>query len=435
MSHKALEQVTDRHAQIVLSFAQDLWKNYHPRDFALRLWDGTTWGPEPGQPARFTIVLNHPGALRKMFFPPTDLSLGEAYIYGDFDIEGDFEAAFRMTDRLRLFELKWGPLDYLRHAWQLLQLPSDPAPARFGRAAVVLSGSKHSIARDRQAVGYHYDVPGDFYALWLDKRMVYSCAYFAAPGEALDAAQERKLDLICRKLDLKASERLLDIGCGWGGLIMYAAQRYGVEAHGITLSRPQVDFANARIREAGLQDRCRAEYRDYREISQTEQYDKIVSVGMAEHVGVKMLPEYFRQAWRLLHPGGLFMNHAIASDVIFYSPSSGFAQHYVFPDGELVSLDVTTRAAAEAGFEVRDVESLREHYALTLKNWVARLDAKKREVLRVVDEVTYRIWRIYMSLSRHGFNIRAFNVYQVLLSKPDSEYQTYLPLMRSAWYR
>ncbi|MGH8631336.1 MAG: class I SAM-dependent methyltransferase [Burkholderiales bacterium] len=366
-----------------------------------------------------------------MFWPPSELALGEAYIYDDFDIEGDIHSAFELADYL--IDRRWSLADRLRYAGQLLSLPSNGRP-RSGRPAAQLRGGHHSIERDRQAVTYHYDTSNDFFALWLDERMVYSCAYFATADDDLDAAQERKLDTICRKLRLRRGERLLDIGCGWGGLLIHAARHYGVEALGITLSRPQAELANERIRQAGLADRCRAEVRDYREIDEPGAYDKLVSVGMFEHVGESRLPEYFRQAWRLLRPGGVFLNHGIAcraTEPARRGPS--FSERYVFPDSALAPINTTLRAAELSGFEVRDVESLREHYALTLRRWVRRLEAHHDEARRATDEVTYRVWRLFMSASVYAFQIGRHNVYQALLAKPDRG-NSGLPLTRADWY-
>jgi cyclopropane-fatty-acyl-phospholipid synthase len=424
----------DRAVQTSLSFLEGLLGDYHPRDFAVRLWDGTVWEAEPGWPAHFTLVLKYPGALRSMFWPPGELTLAEAYVHDDFDIEGRIEDVFPLADYL--LDRRRNVADRLRHSRRLLSLPSvrrGDRP-RAGREAARLRGTRHSKARDRRAVTYHYDVPGEFYALWLDERMVYSCAYFAAPDEDLDAAQERKLDYVCRKLRLHSGERVLDIGCGWGGLLIHAARRYGASALGITLSEPQAELANERIRRAGLKDRCRVEVRDYREIEDSEGYDKLVSVGMFEHVGEALLPEYFRRAHRLLRPGGVFLNHGIARnrDVpVRRRPT--FISRYVFPDGELVPIGTTLEAAEDGGFEVRDVESLREHYALTLRHWVRRLEARAEEAHRITDETTYRVWRLYMSGSAHGFKTGRLNVYQTLLSKPERG-ESGLPLTRADWY-
>lgn len=422
---------SDQATQASLAFLQDLLRDVQPRDFIVRLWDGTTWSPDPGRPPRFTLVLQHPGALRKMFWPPTELALGEAYIYNDFDIEGDIAGVFALADTL--LNRQWGPAERLRYGRYLFGLPSTDRP-RIGRQAAELSGARHSPERDRQAVTYHYDVSNEFYALWLDQRMVYSCAYFVSPDDDLDRAQEQKLDYTCRKLRLRRGERLLDIGCGWGGLVIHAARWYGVEALGITLSGPQAELANERIRQAGMADRCRVEIRDYRGIDEPGRYDKLVSVGMFEHVGERRLPEYFERAWHLLRRGGVFLNHGIARSATGprrQGPS--FVDRYVFPDGELVPISTTLRAAETAGFEVRDVESLREHYALTLQHWVRRLQARHAEAQALTDEATYRVWRLYMSGSVYGFQSGRINVYQTLLAKPD-EGASGLPLTRADWY-
>jgi cyclopropane-fatty-acyl-phospholipid synthase len=327
---------------------------------------------------------------------------------------------------------RWGKMAQVRYGKRLLSLPNTGQP-RPGDTAAKLRGSIHSKERDRQAITYHYDRSNDFYALWLDRRMVYSCAYFATPDDDIDTAQERKLDYICRKLRLQPGERLLDIGCGWGGLVMYAAQHYGVEAYGITLSQQQAELAQKRIAEAGLSERCRVEVRDYRDVNEEHSFDKIVSVGMFEHVGQALLPTYFQQAWHLLRPGGVFLNHGIASVITEPQRESVFNQRYVFPDGELVPISTTLRAAETSGFEVRDVESLREHYALTLRHWVRRLESHADEARQLTGDVTYRIWRIYMSASIHAFVTGRNNIYQTLLVKPDRG-NSHLPLTRADWY-
>ncbi len=422
-----------------LSLLQDILGSSPRRDFAVRLWDGTTWRPEPkgagDEAVRFTIVLQHAGALRKMFLPPNELTLGEAYIYNDFDIEGDIEAVFSLADQF--LEGRWGKVEQLRYGKRLLSLPNtgQERPGQPGDSAAKLRGARHSRERDRQAVTYHYNRSNDFYALWLDARMVYSCAYFATPDDDLDTAQERKLEYICRKLRLRPGERLLDIGCGWGGLALYAAQHFGVDAYGITLSEPQAELARQRIEQAGLAERCRVEVRDYRDINSPDSFDKIVSVGMFEHVGEALLPTYFEQAWRVLRPGGVFLNHGIARPMAVTALSKdSFALHYVFPDGELVPISTTLRIAEASGFEVRDVESLREHYMLTLRHWVRRLEARADEARRLTSDVTYRIWRLYMSGAAHGFRVGTSNIYQALLAKP-AHGESGLPLTRADWYK
>jgi cyclopropane-fatty-acyl-phospholipid synthase len=417
------------HSLISAELLGRLLADYPRRDFQVRFWDGTTWGREK-QP-RFTLILKRAGALRALFLSPSELKLGEAYIKDDFDIEGDIEAAFDLADYLLGQERS--RCESLGLNERLQKVPANDRP-RSGLHLIKLRGSVHSKDRDQQAVTYHYDLPAEFYALWLDQRMVYSCAYFATPEEDLDSAQQRKLDYICKKLRLRPGERLLDIGCGWGGLIMHAAAHYGVQAVGITLSVPQAEVARQRLRELGVNDRCRVEVADYRDIDHDQQYDKIVSVGMFEHVGEPLLPEYFRQAWDSLRPGGVFLNHGIAYSATYHKRGTSFTDRYVFPDSDLVPINVTLRAAELSGFEVRDVESLREHYALTLHNWVQRLEAHAEEARRITGDTTYRIWRLYMAGAAHRFRSGSLNVYQTLLAKPRLG-ESGLPLTREDWYR
>lgn len=400
-------------------------------NFSVRMWDGTTLGPQKGQKAMFTLAIHRPGALRRMFLQVSDLSLGEAYIRGDFDVEGDFESAFSLEGTFGNLRLRRA--DRLRLRRQLRKLPTDDLPSG-GRRPASLSGALHSLGRDREAVRYHYDVSNAFYALWLDRRMVYSSAYFADPGEDLEAAQERKLDYICRKLRLRRGERLLDIGCGWGGLVIHAAKTRGVEAVGITLSTPQAELARKWIGEEGLGDRCRVEVMDYREVDDPAGFDKIASVGMFEHVGESLLEEYFARAFRLLRPGGVFLNHGISATATApIHPGPYFADHYIFPDGDLVPVGTTLRAAERSGFEVRDVESLREHYLLTLRHWVRRLEARYADAMRITDETTCRVWRLYLYGAAYRFRVGAVNVHQALLAKPDDG-RSGLPLTRQDWY-
>lgn len=428
---KAAAPSLDRIAQKCLAFLQEALGNFHPRDFSFRLWNGGVWDAEPGEPSRFTMVLRNPGAFRTLFWSPSELALGEAYLRGDIDIEGNLESAFLLADQLLHFRL--GLTERLRFARVLLTVP--PSGLHRGTRPVDrLRGSVHSIKRDRQAVTYHYDVSNAFYSLWLDKRMVYSCAYFTSPGDDLDTAQENKLDLLCRKLRLQRGNRMLDIGCGWGGLVIHAAKNYGVEAHGITLSEPQAELANERIRRLGLSTQCKVEVRDYREVDAPGRYDKLVSVGMFEHVGEPRLREYFQAAFRLLRPGGTFMNHGIASfSGIPAIPGPSFSDYYIFPDGELLSLGTTLLAAEGSGFEVRDVECLREHYVLTLRKWLERLESRREEACGETGDRTYRLWRLYLAGAAHKFRTGRISVYQTLLSKPFHG-NSGLPLTRGDWY-
>ncbi len=396
-----------------------------------RLWDGTRW-PEPA-PRAATIVLKHPGALREMFGAGTEKALAEAFLRDDFDLEGNAECAFELADVLRERGRR-GWFSGLRTYHRLRTLPARP-PGGAAREFDDGHGRLHSPGRDRRAVSFHYDVSNEFYQLWLDRALVYSCAYFERPDETLDAAQEAKLGHLCRKLRLKRGQRLLDIGCGWGGLAMFAAQRHGVRVTGVTLSRRQAEYATDRIRALGLEREVTIKLQDYREIEAAEPFDAIVSVGMSEHVGAKRLPDYFRAAAALLRPGGVFLNHAIGGAVRpprRVGPS--FIDAYVFPDGDIPPIPAVAQAAESAGLEIRDVENLREHYTLTLRHWVRRLEAAHEAALRFVSEETYRVWRLYMAGSAHGFARAHLAVYQTLLSKPDARGDSHLPLTRRDWY-
>jgi cyclopropane-fatty-acyl-phospholipid synthase len=414
-----------------------------PRAFGVRLWDGSEL-PAVARPA-FSLILNHPGALRRMFSIPVELSLGEAFISGDFDIAGDIFSVFFLMAGIANRTFPKG--EVLSLARTVLALPKPDRGRSAKRDPAHLSGARHSRERDRAAIQYHYDVGDDFYSLWLDKHMQYSCAYFPTSTEDLNAAQECKLEHICRKLRLKPGERLLDIGCGLGGLAIYAAEKYGVRVVGVTLSKNQAAYASEWIDRAGLGERVSARLQDYRDL-ESETFDKIVSVGMFEHVGVKHLPEYFTQAYRLLKPGGLFLNHGISRRPVVHAERNSvwesfiepriigcgsFVQRYVFPDGELAPVSEVNLMAESVGFEVRDVENLREHYALTLRHWVNRLEARRAEALKESNEATYRTWRLYMSASAYGFESGNINVNQSLLSKPANG-NSNLPLTRIDLY-
>jgi cyclopropane-fatty-acyl-phospholipid synthase len=415
-----------------VAFLQRLAQGYGPRDFALRFWDGSVLEPDAGQPARFTLILQHPGAVRQMCWPFNKARGGEAFIYNDYDIEGDVCAFMKFTKYMR--ERRFSFFERLGLLRQLLAMPNTPTP-RTGRQGAALHGSKRSTDRDRQAIEYHYDgPPSEFFALFLDRHMQYSCGYFGGPDEDVDTAQERKLDYICRKLQLKPGERLIDFGCGWGGLITFAAKNYGVRAVGLSISQQQIRWTNREIDKLGLRDRCRVEYLDYRDVPESEPYDKAVSVGFLEHLGEKMMPTYFGKVWRLLRPRGLYLNHAITFRPHTPWPTyRAFALKYVFPDGELVPITNTLRHLASAGFEIRDVESLREHYSYTLRCWLRRLEEKRAEAVRLTDEVNFRIFRIYFAGAIQGFETAVYNLYQTLVVK-SGDGMSGLPLTRAAWY-
>jgi cyclopropane-fatty-acyl-phospholipid synthase len=410
----------------------DLLRRALPADTPLELALADDARAEPPHtPAR--IVVRGPDALARLLWPPSTDALGEAYLREDIDIEGDIWAAL---DAGRAFDLRRLGRALPRLARLGLELRRGAAPAPQLKRVARLSGRRHSRARDLAAVRFHYDVGNDFYALWLDRRLVYSCAYFETPATSLDDAQEAKLDLICRKLRLKPGMRLLDIGCGWGSLVVFAAERYGVEATGITLSAAQAEWADTDIQRRGLGDRARAMVRDYRDVDALGPFDAVASVGMFEHVGRERLAEYFAAALVALRSGGLFLNHGIATSVTdgplrrrwLRFRDGGFLGRYVFPDGELVGSEDAVAFARQAGFELLDVQSLRPHYALTLKAWVARLEAAADEARALVGEEVYRTWRLYMAAARGGFEEGSLDVAQVLLARPGPQGPAELPL-------
>ncbi|HEY8166349.1 MAG TPA: cyclopropane-fatty-acyl-phospholipid synthase family protein [Gemmatimonadaceae bacterium] len=366
-----------------------------------------------------------------MFTIPLALSLGESYIRGDYDFDGDpwvaapailayLEAVHTPADAARIYRL-----------WRTL--PKDHA-ARTPVDTANITAETGSKQWDLEGIRYHYDAGNDFYRLYLDERMVYSCAYYPTGTEDLDTAQELKLDLICRKLRLKPGERLLDIGCGWGALVIFAAQRYGVTALGVTLSKEQHALATERVAEAGLQDRVTIRLQDYRDLK-GEQFDKLASVGMFEHVGFARLPEYFAHTFSLLRPGGLFLNHGISG---WPRPGAGikrkisrkmyerlvgtveFRKRYIFPTGGLVAVSEANLAAEQAGFEVRDVEDLREHYARTLVLWMRKLDSNRDAAVKLVGMATYRLRRIWLGVAAWQFMAGDTGVHQTLLAKKDN---------------
>lgn len=408
---------------------QELLHEYHPRDFAIEFWDGSRWDAERGEFCRFTWHIHHPGVLRALLSSDRQVALGEAFIYGDFDVSGDILAVFPVAEYLE--QKHFGPGRKLLIASLLLGLPSQLHDEDL-RAE--LRGRTHSKTRDQQAVSFHYDVSNDFYRQWLDPEMIYSCAYFKSPDDSLETAQAQKLDYICRKLRLRPGERLLDIGCGWGGFIIHAARYYGVQAIGITLSERQASLAQKRIHDAGLAARCEVQLLDYRDAAQLGEFDKLVSIGMVEHVGEGSLPGYFRRAFQLLKPGGIFLNHGI-SRAGNRPKSAGrtFTDVYVFPDGELVPISTTLAFAEEAGFEVRDVENLREHYYLTLRHWLRRLEAGIEPATRLVGEFKSRVWRLYLAGSAHYFQSGKLDLYQSLLVKCTNG-RSNMPLTRADWY-
>ncbi len=401
-------------------------------DVPVRLWDGSEHGPDD---RGYRVALRHPWSLRSMLLPPTDLNVGEAYLRDDLEVEGSMVAALRDLAGSRDAVDQWSVRT--RVIFDLLRLPAPPANGRI--RDVRLRGRLHSPERDRQAIAHHYDVGNDFFELFLDRNLVYSCAYFhqddpPRPGDdpdALDRAQERKLELICRKLRLQPGERLLDIGCGWGSLLIHAARNHGVFGLGVTLSQQQAELARERVTAAGLAGRVEIRLADYRELSNPA--DAVASVGMFEHVGADQLASYFKACRRLTRRGGRFLNHGITtgnrntvSDLS--EERNSFASRHVFPDGALVPAHVAAGHLERAGFELIDLEQLRPHYARTLEQWVARLEQRTEAARDVAGETILRTWRAYMAASVIGFESGELGVVQLLGTRGDAA----LPLGR-AW--
>jgi len=343
-------------------------------------------------------------------------SLAKAYVRGDLDFTG---SARRM---LGIAESMVGSVSHGR----------DRAHAR-------LKSYLHRQRGNRRNIAHHYDVSNAFYRIWLDERMVYSCAYFRHDGDSLEAAQLQKLDHICRKLRLEPGERFLDIGCGWGALLFHAAERYGVDATGITLSQNQFDYVTEEIAARGLSGRVHVELRDYLDLPEEPAYDKVASVGMFEHVGVSRFPRYFSRIYRVLKPGGLVLNHGItlnsADAENLGSGISDFVEDYVFPGGQLTNVARVIEGMAREGLEPVDAESLREHYAMTLWHWVDRLEAHEAAARAEVGDERYRIWRIYMAGSAHAFDRGWLSIWQVLAGKARPDGRLPHPLTREYMYK
>ncbi len=410
--------------------------------FRLQAWDGSTAGAVDGP----LLVLRNRQALRRLAWAPGELGLVRAYVSGDLEIGPDTDlyrvlAEFaHLMERPELQGLHLGPAELagprgravLRAALRAGVLgPQPPAPPEEARPV----GRLHSRGRDRAAISHHYDVGNEFYRLVLGPSMVYSCAYWTPQGTGLEDAQAAKLDLVCRKLGLRPGMRLLDVGCGWGSLALHAARHYGVTVVGVSISAEQVALARERVAEAGLAGRVEIRLQDYREIPDGP-YDAISSIGMAEHVGSEQYRVYAGGLYGLLAPGGRLLNHQIArrpsrpGEPYVTSP---FISRYVFPDGELAPVGSTVALLEEAGFEVRDVESLREHYALTLREWVANLEANWPQAVRLAGRGRARVWRLYMAACALAFEENRIGVNQVLAVRTTPAGASGLPATRAQW--
>jgi cyclopropane-fatty-acyl-phospholipid synthase len=392
---------------------------------ALEAFDGSRYGPSD---APATLLLRSPDAIRRIAFAPGELGLARAYVAGDLDVEGDIYAAL-VALRERLPRARLGPTEVLELARLvrsdgLRPLPPPPEEAR-------LSGIRHSRARDRRAISHHYDVSNRFYRLVLGPSMTYSCALWRDAGATLEEAQEAKHELVCRKLDLHEGARLLDVGCGWGATAMYAAERHGVSAVGVTLSRRQFEWAQKAVADAGLAHSVEIRLQDYRDVRDGP-FDAISSIGMFEHVGLRHLGLYFRRLHRLLRPGGRLLNHGISRPArlgartgrgVPVTPSrprrNSFIDRYVFPDGELHEVGAVVSTMQSSGLEARHLEGLREHYALTLRAWVANLERDWDEAVAEAGPGRARIWHLYMAGSALNFEAGRTQVHQILAVRAD----------------
>ncbi|MEV5279930.1 cyclopropane-fatty-acyl-phospholipid synthase family protein [Streptomyces sp. NPDC051994] len=406
----------------------------------IRAWDGSEAGP-PGAPV---LVVRHRRALRRLLWKPGELGLARAWVAGEIDIEGDLYRGLGLLAGL-IWERDGEPKEAvhpvrdprLRAAAKALLklggvLPPPAPPAEEMRRR---SGPLHTKRRDKEAISHHYDVGNDFYELVLGPSMVYSCAYWESPEGTLEDAQRDKLDLVCRKLGLTEGDRLLDVGCGWGSMAMHAAREYGAHVVGITLSREQAAYARKRIAEAGLTDRIEIRVQDYRDVRDGP-FDAISSIGMAEHVGSVRYREYADTLYALLKEGGRLLNHQIARrperDESAYHVDE-FIDAYVFPDGELAPLGRTLATLEDAGFEARDVEPIREHYALTLRHWVANLESDWARAVRCTSPGRARIWRLYMAASALSFERNRIGVNQILAVKTPVSGASGMPLRARTW--
>jgi cyclopropane-fatty-acyl-phospholipid synthase len=399
----------------------------------LEFWDGSVIESDAPNPPG-TVRVNSPEAVRRLLWSPDELGLGRAYVAGDLDADGDIVAMVEVLRDATPKDLRLrskAALEAIAAARRAgvigAPLPPPPQEAR-------LKGWRHSLGRDRRAISHHYDVGNDFYRIVLGPSMTYSCARFVDDEMSLDDAQAAKHDLVARKLGLDQREgmRLLDVGCGWGSMAIHAATRYRAEVVGITISREQVELAQKRVVEAGVGDLVDVRMQDYRELGD-ERFDAISSIGMAEHVGAKRVDDYFSILHTALVPTGRLLNHAISSVGGSRLGRRSFVGRYVFPDGELLDVGDTVKAMERAGFEVRDVESLREHYARTLRAWVANIEGNWEAAVAAADVARARIWRLYMAGSAVGFTDGGINIHQVLGVVPTASGESAIPPTRAGW--
>lgn len=384
----------------------------HAVPMRMRLWNGRSYelGPDP------TVTLNvpTPSALRYLLAPDF-MTFGEGYVEGHIDVEGPIHEAFRVGEKFLTAVADRGALAPLRRA------------------------IRHTRQHDREAIEYHYDVSNEFYSLLLDRNMVYTCAYFKNESDSLELAQEQKLDHVLTKLRVKPGERVLDIGCGWGALVFRAVEKFGARALGVTLSRNQYEYAQEKIREKGIADRCEVRLQDWRDLRGAGKFDKIAAVGVIEHVGRRDMRDYFKTVGGLLKDGGLMLNHGISSvDPESRAVGRGvgdFIGKYVFPNGELAHISLLLHEMQAAGLEPTDVESLRRHYAKTTAMWAERLEANRERALALAGDKRLRIWLVYLAGSAFAFAQGWINIYQVLCCKHGGPGLNPQPLTREYMYR
>jgi cyclopropane-fatty-acyl-phospholipid synthase len=421
--------MTNTVAEIVKPLVTALLNDAGP--VPIQFWDGSFLGT----PGENVIVVKSPEAVRRILWAPGELGLGRAYVAGEIDFEGSIIEALSaaqdmagdspdvVRQRLRARDLP----TLIRTARKLgvLGLPPAPPPEEAR-----VRGGVHSKERDASAIAHHYDVGNDFYRLLLGETMTYSCGYFDSDNASLDEAQTAKHDLICRKLGLVEGMRLLDVGCGWGSMAIHAASRYGAKVVGVTLSQAQVELARERVARAGLSDRIEIRYQDYRDVSDGP-YDAVSSIGMFEHVGLSRLDDYFTSIREVLIPGGRFLNHAISrhsgSGAL---PKRSFIARYVFPDGEFHEVGRVITRMQDLGLEVRDVESLREHYAKTLRRWLANLEGSWSDAVALAGAGRARVWRLYIAASALNFEANRVSIHQVLAVNTPGSGNSEMPATR-----
>lgn len=438
-----MNQTTDRRViaarRIVGHIAEHL-----KADLSLRLWNGEVLPLGPDARDDIQVVIARPSAVRRIILKPTLMTLFELFASGDLKVEGgspleaadrwDHGRAVHLTRSLDRWLVAREALPFLlgRGEGEAERLPAWDATGDDG------VGQDRSGRRDQDFIQFHYDVGNDFYGLFLDPEMVYSSAYFTSHDATLEAAQQEKLDRICRKLRLKPGQRMLDVGCGWGGLSCWAASKYGVHVHGVTLSQAQLDFARAKVERMGLSDRVTLELKDYREVDDRGAYDAIAQVEMFEHAGFANHERHFEQMRRLLKPGGLYFHQASVrrggKGELRPTPTTKVITRFIFPGGELDTIGMTVTNLGRLGFETLDVEDMREHFELSLREWTRRLYERRADAYRLAGEARTRLWLIYFALFAKGFERGAVQVYQTVAQKRRAG-PSGLPLDRASLYR